>query len=66
MKILLLTVALFGTVFAASESAKAATVVIEDSNWDSPYWHHHHYGYWHHQRGYWAVRHGHHVWVVVP
>jgi hypothetical protein len=66
MKIVLLTIALFGTVFAVSEGAKATTVVIADNNWDSPYWDNHHYGYWHHQRGYWAVRHGHHVWVAVP
>jgi hypothetical protein len=66
MKTLIRTLALFGAVFAAAPGAKAETVVVHEYNWDHPYWHHHHYGYWHHQRGYWAYQHGAHVFISVP
>jgi hypothetical protein len=66
MKALILALAVFGTVVAASQNAKATTVVVREYNWDHPYWHHHHYGYWHQQRGYWAYRHGEHVFIAVP
>jgi hypothetical protein len=66
MKILILTLAILGTVFAASQGTEAATVVVREYNWDHPYWHHHHYGYWHHHRGYWAYRDGAHVFIAVP
>jgi hypothetical protein len=66
MKALIIALAVFGTVIAASQNAKAATVVVQEYNWDHPYWHHHHYGYWHQHRGYWAYRHGEHVFIAVP
>jgi hypothetical protein len=81
MKPLLLTVALFGMITAASQISNAdtvvhthggtavhthgGTVVHTNYNWDHAYWHSHKYGYWHGQRGYWHVVHGEHVFVVV-
>jgi hypothetical protein len=65
MKSFVFALVLLATVTAMSPIAKAATVVVQEYNWDHPYWHHHHYGYWHHHRGYWAYRHGEHIFITV-
>jgi len=49
--------ALLGTVIAVSPIAQAVTVVVQEYNWDQPYWHHH--------RGYWVYRHGEHIFITV-
>jgi hypothetical protein len=63
MKILILTLALFGTVFATLPSAEAGS---REYYWHHRYWHHHHryYGYGYHHRGYWAYRNG--VQIFIP
>ena len=34
-----------------------------DHDWNDPYWHQNHYGYWHGQRGYWKHHHHHHEFI---
>jgi hypothetical protein len=65
MRTFVFALALLGTFIAVSPLARSATVVVQEYNWDHPYWHHHHYGYWHHHRGYWVYRHGAHVFINV-
>ena len=65
MKLLVFALVLLGTSIALSPIATAATVVVQEYNWDHPYWHTHHYGYWHHHRGYWVYRHDEHIFVTV-
>jgi hypothetical protein len=65
MKTLFLALVISGAAIGGTLPTKAATVVITEYNWDHPYWHHHHYGYWHHHRGYWAYRHGEHIFVTI-
>lgn len=65
MKSLFLAVLIIASGICGLSSSKAATVVMQEYNWDHPYWHHHHYGYWHHHRGYWGYRHGEHIFINV-
>jgi hypothetical protein len=65
MKTLFLVLLILGAVIGGTAVTKAETVVVKEYNWDHPYWHQHHYGYWHHHRGYWAYRHGEHVFITV-
>jgi hypothetical protein len=65
MKTLFFGLGVIGVVIGGTSVSKAETVVIKEYNWDNPYWHHHHYGYWRHHRGYWAYRHGEHVFITI-
>jgi hypothetical protein len=65
MKKSIFAVLLLASALCMTSFVEAATVTVQEYNWDHPYWHHHHYGYWRHHRGYWAYRHGEHVFINV-
>ncbi|MBW0001237.1 MAG: hypothetical protein JO015_19255 [Verrucomicrobia bacterium] len=64
MKNALLTLLVLSSVFSTSLIARADED-RRDRDWNDPYWHHSHYGYWHGERGYWRSHHHHHEFIKV-